>query len=440
MQLAAKLLCACFCLTVVSFPSLSKAAESEETDGVSADENIAAIESDAAIVQWINDLDHPSIQRRQIAENTLINLGLPALPLVRAEFDQDDLKGESAIRLSRIVQSLQRLAIDADVKPSLITLSGSMSLASAVKSIQKQSENIVKCSDSKLGEIKVIVDYRDTLFWDAIDRLCDQAKCDVAPYAAAGELTLVANQNPLRRRTVTGQYTGPFRIEPTSVTAVRSFENPNFDNLRIGVQIAWEPRLRPLLFQPHATSIVGTCDDGSVVQLMGEASEISTTQSAQVQFELHTKLPPREATKFELSGQINTTIPGKPIPVRFKNLDQKLPLIRRIGDIIATIQAIRTGDGPVTQIDLMLKLGPSELRLDSFRNWLQINEAYAVDETGKQIPNMGWQTYLMNDREVGMTINFQIEKSLKDFQFVFAAPAALVESTIEFDLRDIPLP
>ena len=41
-------------------------------------------------------------------------------------------------------------------------------------------------------------------------------------------------------------YSGPFRIEATGVTAQRGLRAPDQSGLRVDLEIAWEPRLRPI--------------------------------------------------------------------------------------------------------------------------------------------------------------------------------------------------
>ncbi len=133
------------------------------------------------------------------------------------------------------------------------------------------------------------------------------------------------------------------------------------------------------------------------------------------------------------------SIPSEPVPVKFTKLDQRVTNERRIGDIIASIEDARI-NGEVIQVDLMMKLANPEMRLDSFRNWLLLNEAYAIDGEGNKAKNFGWQTYLMNEQEIGITVNFDKKGELADYQFIFSAPAALIDHPIEFVLEDIPLP
>ncbi len=394
---------------------------------------------ESTVLQYIVDFENPSATKRDIAERMLIGLGPQILPTIRAIYEENRLQGESALRFSRVFQAVQRAELESQLATSTVTIQGEKTLSEIFELIEQQTGNKLQSQVEPSGPF--LLDFAATPFWQAIDELTDSADMDIQPYGSSGSLTLVPTQeiNSFRQRR--GQYSGAFRIEPVSIVATRSFRNDAIDSLQIGLEIAWEPRLQPLLFDIDRDSLLGECDNGALIESARTYSqEVSPNQSSQVEFDLALQRPPRDATEISrLSGKITAKVPGMPVPVAFKDLDQQLPIERRIGDIIATVERLRQ-NGEITQIDLLLKLNASNMRLDSFRNWLLVNEAYALDPSGQKIQNLGWQTYLMNESEVGITVNFQLEGSIAGHQFIFSAPAALIDHKIDFILENIPLP
>jgi len=53
---------------------------------------------------------------------------------------------------------------------------------------------------------------------------------------------------------------------------------------------------------------------------------------------------------------------------------------------------------------------------------------------------VGWSTTRMNDKEIGLSYLFDIEKGLEGCKFMYRAPGSVVDQTAEFALEDVPLP
>ena len=404
-----------------------------------ADAQTKALQTEAAVLQYIDELDDDSIERRDVSEKMLIRLGVEALPTVRTAFESGKLQGEQEVRLARVFRELQSQEVQQQLDATTVTLSGDMSLEQAAAAVGKQTGNPVKID---LEQPQVVpTDFENIVFWEAIDTLCDASDLDVDSYASVGEVVLHASQNLASFRARRGQYNGPFRIEATSVNASRSFTLPQLDSLRIGVQIAWEPRLRPLSMTLDRESLSAICDNGVVLEILpGSNNDIVPGPSIATEFEITLRLPPRDSQEIErLNGNLEIELASSPVEVRFTSLQGELPISRQVGDLVASVEATRT-NGPVVQVDLLLKLGKSGMRLESFRNWLQLDNAFLIDPAGEKVPNLGWQTYSMNEQEVGVSVNFQTDQPIEKCQFIFAAPVAVIEHEVEFLLEGIPLP
>ncbi len=399
----------------------------------------------STVLELVQELGDASADKRDSAERRLQSLGTIALPAVRSIFENQFLEGESQQRLANVLESLQQEALKEFVSERTVTLSGSYSLSQALQNIGDATGNKIELDKNAYSdenpEPKVVVDYQKEPFWRAIDSLADKNQLVVIPYSEKKVLLLQPGRKFGRPRTERAQYNGPFRLEVVSVSASRSFENPSIDGLRATVQVSWEPRMNPLLFEVDKDSLLAECDDGAILESLDDVQlEISPSLATMAEFDVSLNLPPRSSKSIaRLTGRITTAIPSQAVPIKFKDLDQKTEKERRVGGIIARIEDTRI-NGEVIQVDLMLKLVEGDLKLDSFRNWLLVNEAYAIDGEGNVVKNFGWQTYLMNEAEIGITVNFENKGQLKDYQFVFEAPAALINHQIEFVLEDIPLP
>ncbi len=229
------------------------------------------------ILQLINDLGHSSVDKRDTAQRSLKAIGPTALATVRSIYEDGKLVGETETRLAQVLQELQREQLKEYMKESLVTLSGSFTLSNAVEKVGEVSGNQVKVEegsfDGSIPDPKVIVNFKDEPFWQVIDTLCDEHNLVVIPYSEQGTLLLRPGSQfglPRRQR---AQYNGPFRLEVVSVASTRSFENPALDGLRATIQISWEPRLRPLLFNLDKDSLLGECDDGAVLESLDDLQQ-----------------------------------------------------------------------------------------------------------------------------------------------------------------------
>ena len=143
-----------------------------------------------------------------------------------------------------------------------------MPLADVFKAIEKQTGN--KLIDNREDQggpndkrATITIDLKNEPFWAAMDAILDQAKLGVYSYGGEDALSIVArdpNDGPRKGRAV---YQGPFRLEATDAQAQRSFRQAKGNLLKVLLEIAWEPRLRPIAISQPAADVVATGDDGS---------------------------------------------------------------------------------------------------------------------------------------------------------------------------------
>ena len=79
--------------------------------------------------------------------------------------------------------------------------------------------------------------------------------------------------------------------------------------------------------------------------------------------------------------------------------------------------------------------------LESFRReWILGNQAYLINAEGQRLVNAGVQMYGNTPRGVGISYLFQITEEPAKYQLVYESPTSIGEHTVDFLLRDIPLP
>ena len=77
---------------------------------------------------------------------------------------------------------------------------------------------------------------------------------------------------------------------------------------------------------------------------------------------------------------------------------------------------------------------------EAFRGLTNTQEAFLMDKDNKRVENVGWSTTRMNDKEIGLSYLFDVEKGLDGYKFMIRAPGNVVDQTVEFALEDVLLP
>ena len=162
-------------------------------DQPSAD--IALIDQVAGIVR---QLDARELATRDEAERKLLDLGAAALPLL-PQIDEDT-PAEIALRVTRVQQKLLAAQAAAAAEPTLVTLHGAdMPIAEVFEALSKQTGNSIHDHRSAFGEepteLRVDVDFDKTPFWQAFDRVLDDAGLALYPFSGRRG-AFVVNQRP----------------------------------------------------------------------------------------------------------------------------------------------------------------------------------------------------------------------------------------------------
>ena len=139
------------------------------------------------------------------------------------------------------------------MQPSLVKLPGaSMPLADLLQAIEQQTGNKF-CSRNPLGTQtgQLQVTPAEVPFWQALDAALDQAGLTTYHFTPNQELVLINAEQDGRLRCAHACYAGPLRFEAIRVDAHRQLTTPGNRGLHVTVEVAWEPRLKPIgLSQP----------------------------------------------------------------------------------------------------------------------------------------------------------------------------------------------
>ena len=391
----------------------------------------------------VRKLDADQLADREAAEAALLDKGPAALDFFPEV--EDKTSPEVRVRLTRIRQKLQEAMTEAAVKPSLITLKGdSMPLSKAIAALAEQSGN--KIDDRReqfnqpAGDPAVKVDFEKTPFWQALDRVLDQAGLTLYPFAEGPGLNIVAKNE--QQLPPAAAYAGPFRFLPTQALATRDLRTDAAPALRITVETAWEPRLKPIALRQRMQDIEAVDDKGNRVKIDGEADlevPVDSGRSA-VEIVLPFAAPPREAkTIASIKGKLSAIIPGKVETFQFADLLKAKNVQKHIAGVTVTLEGVQQNN-EAWEVRMRVKFDEAGDALASHRGWIFQNEAYLEGPDGKPIAFDAYETTRQAKDEVGLAYIFSLEKPPEKMKFIYKTPAALFAPTFEYELKNIKLP
>jgi hypothetical protein len=422
-----------------------------------ADQPSASQDDDLArqVGRLIRQLNDDAAAQRDAAEQELMDL--PGASATSADHflallppDSDQLSLAVRERLARIRKQVEARAAKSAVAPTTVSLSADqMPLLDIFAAIEKQTGNRISDHREQAGDADgkkqkpLTVTFQNEPFWSAVDQLLDQAGLGVYNYAGDDALAIVEREPGDGPRHGSAVYSGPFRLEILEVSAQQNLRKPDRNSLKLQMEVAWEPRLRPIAVLQAAAEVEAADDIGQkLARSQPDASldaEISIgTQATELVLPL--ALPPRTATRItSLKGKLRALVPGRQVKFQFDDLTHASGKTKSIGGVQVTIDSVRKNN-EVWEVHMRLRLDEDNHALESHRGWAFQNLSYLVDKDGKRIESAGLETTLQTKNEVGVAYFFDQQAGLDGLTWVYETPAAIVELPVDYEFKDIRLP
>jgi len=425
--------------TVVTCP----AAEVRPADS-KADANFAQ-----QVSKLVSKLDSDRAADRDAAEKELLELAgettaqtdrfLASLPP-----DNDEMPLAVRDRLSRMRRQIEDRAAKGATNGTTITLDAkTMPLADVFKAIEKDTGNKLVDNREEPSDKPVTITLKDEPFWSAIDQILDQVGLGVYSYGGEEALSIVGRNNEEGPRVGQAAYRGPLRFEVLEVQAQRGQRQPKQQSLKLQLEIAWEPRLRPIALSQPVADLEATTDTGEKLtatqpDAVQDVEIPNGTQAAEIQ--LPFELPSRDVKRItSLKGKLHALVPGRRAKFEFPDVTKSAGKSQRLGGVQVTLDDIRK-NGAVYEIHMRFALEEANGSLQSHRNWVFQNLSYLTDKDGKTIENAGFETTRQTPNEVGVAYLFDVVEGLDGLTWVYETPAAIVDLPVDYELKDIELP
>ena len=388
----------------------------------------------------VRQLNDDQLARRESAERSLIDLGPEVLDLLPPI--APGMFTEVRQRLARIRTLLEKRAAESLWQPTRVWLEGELAVSDALAALARQTGNRVAGFEGRPGTVRA--NYRDRLYWEALDDVLDQAGLSVNPFGGQPNTLVVAarppDELPLRGRAA---YRGVLRFEAVRVELRRDLRNPAIDGMRLTVHVTWEPRISPIsLIQPLA-NVEAVTDQGERLAASAEQAVLNASAESgvsAVELGIPLALPRREARSIARFRAVLTVLaPGRTDTFEFTNLDTARNVEQARAGVRVTLEELRK-NLDVYEVRLRVRFADAPEALESHRGWVYRNEAFLLSAGGKRIDNAGVQPTRHNGEELGLSYLFELPGSLAGCKFVYKTPAVILRVPVDYEFRDIPLP
>ncbi len=403
--------------------------------------------SDAAlrdrVDQLVSKLDAPKMEARKTAEDALIKLGERVLPLLPEGAKAGG--GEREQRLERIRKAIRESMDQTNLGASKVTLKGKgIRLSEALKKLQTQSGNMIsdlrEAEGAEVTNPGLDLELEDVPFFQALDEVARKAEITLNYYTGDGSVGVMGGKPPENQLV---QYAGPFRVAFKQINALRDFQ-AGTSTANTQFEVAWEPRLRPMLLALKVDDLKITDDQGKAIepQVMMESTDVVLRpENPAVEMNVNLMAPERTAKKIaSMKVKADVTIPAGLKTFRFPSLTQENETLKE-GDIGLTLEGTEV-DEQVWKVNIVLAYPGGGEAFESYRQGLFNNRIWLQKKDGSRFEhNGGFSNTSADQGKLGFEYLF-VDAPGKpgDYQLVYETPSKVLTIPLEFEFKDVPLP
>jgi hypothetical protein len=239
------------------------------------------------------------------------------------------------------------------------------------------------------------------------------------------------------------QYSGPFRIELQQLNLSRDFQaGTALANVRL--EVAWEPRLRPMLLKLESDEFKVVDDRKKVVkpQVATESDEVVIRpENPSAEINLNLDAPERDAKKLaSLRVKATVTIPAGIKIFKFPSLAEKDATVKQ-GDVSLTLEDTEV-DEQTWKVNVTLVYPGEGPAFESYRQGLFNNRLWLQRADGSRFEhNGGFSNTGSDGGKLGFEYLFvDAPGKPADYQLIYESPSKVITIPLEFEFKDVMLP
>jgi hypothetical protein len=394
------------------------------------------------VSQLVERLEAPKAEARKAAEEALIKLGPRILPLLP---EPEKVSGaERKQRLTKIREALHEATEQMNLGASKVTLKvKGMRLSEVVQKLQAQTGNGL--TDMREGDEAnnpaLDLEIVDKPFLEALDIVCKQAEITPNFFTGDGTIGLTAGKPPEKALV---RYTGPFRVAFKQIAVVRDLQ-ADTSSANIQLEVAWEPRLRPMLMALKADELKITDDQGKDIeaQVENESTDVVLRPENPVaEMSLNLQAPDRGSKKLKsLTIKADVTVPAGLKTFRFPTLAVKEASTIKQGDIGVTLESTEV-DEQVWKVNVELAYPEGGPAFESYRQGLFNNRLWLQKADGSRFEhNGGFSNTSSDGGKLGFEYLFvDAPGKPAEYGLVYETPSKVLTIPLEIEFKDVPLP
>ena len=329
------------------------------------------------------------------------------------------------------------LLLAAEPAGSRVTLTGSRPLADVAVDLGRQGN--VRIDVDRAAAASVNLNLNDVPFWDALEQVARASKQRLS----------VGPQGP--RVTFGG---GPYRAVPLAVrgpfrfAARRVLTRVDLDAgqsaTEVQIDAVWEPTFKAFYAEVPARSVAALDDQGNPLAVAEDGSgKMDVKEFGQELTVRLANVPPAAARIAQLKGKL--TLVGTSHILQFSFVPSVLNEKQERAGVTATLTKFKkAGRIWIAAVELQYPKGGPEF--ESFQSYLRDNQVW-LERPGKA-------KFTTTDFEIGAerqgktTVSYRFQENEKDgfvvgdpkdWKLVLRTPGPIVEVTVDFELKDIPL-
>lgn len=398
--------------------------------------------------QLVSRLEGDDPKGAEAAIEALIKLGPRALSLLP---EAGKLKGDAANQaLEKAREALREASEAVNTGASLITLKGSgLRLSEVLRELQKQSGNPITDLRDEPANPSLDLDLEKKPFLEALDDVATKAGLVTSFYTGDGTIGLMGGDMgegsgaPAMKPNDQRKYAGPFRIEMTRIARARDFRAGSHV-ASIGFEVAWEPRLRPMLMKLETKGVEVIDDRGEKVEAnVAEESQESPLRPENpiIDLNLDLKAPAIEAkTLKSVKVKGDVTVPAGLRTFRFPKLTEA-NVKQTQGEVTLTLLGSEVEES-VWKIEILIGYEGGGGAFESYQQGLFNNQLWLQSKDGARFEhNGGFSQTRSGAGRVGYEYLFvEVPGKLEDYQLIYQTPSKLQVIPLEFEFNDVPLP
>jgi|GEM_PF-842460 len=388
--------------------------------------------------------DSDAIADREAAVKQLIEMGPSILPFLVLPKTADD--PDLLIRVEQVRVTLEKQQAKQFAEARQVTLAANEQPVSQVLAqLEKQGETKLLDYRERFGEEaadpKITVDLKGVPFWKALDQVLDAARLTRYPNPESAGIAYHNLPEGILPAFGKADYPGPFRVEAAEMQVMRNLRRKGAAGVLLNVEVAWEPRLRPIAMFQNLSDIKMLDENGDPLKFeqSDATQELSLSPGdTSATLSLSLEAPPRNIKKIgTLKGKIEALVPSKVEKFEFPSLQAKTPIVKKQGGATVSIDQIRKNN-EVWEIRVIVRFEKASGALESHRDWALDNPCLLITPK-KTLEHDAMELFRRDDDSIGVAYLFDVE-DLKNCSLTYETPVLIMKLPIEYELKDIELP